>query len=72
MEIVLESPKQLADRIGWPVSRVRGLISNKQLRHYRFGKSIMIPPEAITEYMNRIEVKPNVNGMNGADQTNGN
>ena len=58
MEIELESPKQLADRIGWPVSRIRKLIRREELRHYRMGKSIMIPPDAITEYMRRVEVKP--------------
>lgn len=58
MQIELETPKQLANRIGWPVSRVRGLISNKKLRHFRFGKSIMIPPDAISEYLERVEVKP--------------
>jgi len=68
MQIELESPKQLADRIGWPVSRVRGLISNKQIRHYLIGKSIMIPPEAITEYMQRIEVKPEIGGLRKTEQ----
>jgi len=58
MQIELESPKQLADRIGWPVSRIRRLVKGEKLRHYRFGKSIMIPPDAITEYLARVEVKP--------------
>lgn len=66
MEIELESPKQLADRIGWPVSRIRKLINKEQLRHYRFGKSIMIPPDAIIEYMNRVEVKPELQGKQDA------
>jgi len=67
MQIELESPKQLADRIGWPVSRIRKLIRGEELRHFRMGKSIMIPPEAITEYMKRVEVKPEVGGMDNAE-----
>jgi len=60
VEIELKSPKQLADRIGWPVSRIRRLIHKEELRHFRMGKSIMIPPNAIMEYMKRVEVKPNM------------
>lgn len=60
MQIELESPKQLADRIGWPVSRIRKLIRREELRHFRMGKSIMIPPDAISEYMERVEVKPEI------------
>jgi len=62
MEIELESPKQLADRIGWPVSRIRRLVKGEQLRHYRFGKTIMIPLDAVPEYLARVEVKPEVEG----------
>lgn len=66
MQIELESPKQLADRIGWPVSRIRKLIRREELRHFRVGKSIMIPPDAITEYMKRVEVKPETGGLEHA------
>jgi len=62
VQIELESPKQLADRIGWPVSRIRRLIKGEKLRHYRFGKSIMIPPDAVDEYLKRVEVKPEYEG----------
>lgn len=67
MQIELESPKQLADRIGWPVSRIRRLIRGEQLRHYRFGKSILIPPDAVTEYLARVEVKPETGGLGHAE-----
>lgn len=59
MEVELESPQQLATRIGWPVGRIRKLISEEKLRHYRFGRSVMIPPTAIAEYLESTEVKPN-------------
>lgn len=68
MQIILESPKQLADRIGWPVSRIRKLIINKQLRHFRMGKSIMIPPDAITDYLQRIEVQPEIGELESIKQ----
>lgn len=68
MEIKLESPKQLADRIGWPVSRIRKLIRREELRHFRMGKSIMIPPDAITEYMQRIEVQPEIGELKTSNQ----
>lgn len=68
MQINLESPKQLADRIGWPVSRIRKLIINKQLRHFRMGKSIMIPPDAITDYLQRIEVQPEIGELESIKQ----
>lgn len=67
MEIELESPKQLADRIGWPVSRIRKLVRREELRHFRVGKSVMIPPDAITEYMRRVEVKPEIESLKNAE-----
>ena len=67
MEIELESPKQLADRIGWPVSRIRKLVRREELRHFRVGKSVMIPPDAITEYMQRVEVKPETGNLKHAE-----
>lgn len=33
----LESPRQLATRLGWPLARVRKLIRTKQLRHVKIG-----------------------------------
>jgi len=67
VSIELESPKKLAARIGWPVSRIRKLIRKEELRHFRIGKSIMIPPDAITEYMNRVEVKPDIGNLENAE-----
>ncbi|MBL4731563.1 MAG: excisionase family DNA-binding protein [Rhizobiaceae bacterium] len=54
----LESPKELAERIGWPVRRIRNLIANKQIRHHRIGGSILIPTDAIEEFLKNTEIQP--------------
>ncbi len=58
MQIELESPRELAERIGWPVRRIRNLIANKQIRHHRIGGSILIPTDAIDEFLHRTEIQP--------------
>lgn len=58
MQIELESPKQLADRIGWPERRIRNLIAAKKLRHHRVGGSILIPTTAFTELLKQTEIEP--------------
>lgn len=40
---ILESPKELAERIGWPLARIRKLIRNKQVRHVKIGGLYFIP-----------------------------
>lgn len=54
----LESPKELAVRIGWPERRVRFLITNADLRHMRIGNRIFIPSGAVEEYIERNMVEP--------------
>jgi excisionase family DNA binding protein len=58
VQIELESPKQLADRIGWPERRIRNLIAAKKLRHHRVGGSILIPTTAFTELLQQTEIEP--------------
>ncbi|MCI0999820.1 helix-turn-helix domain-containing protein [Ochrobactrum sp. C6C9] len=53
-----ERPKELAARIGWPIKRIRTLIASKQLRHHRIGGSIIIPINAIDEFLKNTEVEP--------------
>lgn len=58
MELQMESPKQLATRLGWPVRRVRSLIAARKLRHHRIGGSIMIPQGAVEELLKSSEIEP--------------
>jgi excisionase family DNA binding protein len=58
MNATLESPKELAARIGWPVRRIRNLIAAKRLRHHRVGGSIFIPAGAIDELLQSTEIEP--------------
>ena len=58
MELVFETPKQLAQRLGWPDSRVRKLINCKRLRHHRNEGKILIPMGAIEEYFRNTEIAP--------------
>jgi excisionase family DNA binding protein len=59
MQAQLLSPKQLADRCGWPVARIRNLIAKQEIRHVRIGGSLFLPDTAIDEYLaaNMIEPK---------------
>ncbi|MCV0429834.1 MAG: helix-turn-helix domain-containing protein [Roseibium sp.] len=51
MALELESIKELADRTGWPKSRIRKLVENRELRHVRIGGGIYIPIGAIEEFI---------------------
>ncbi|MFV0339947.1 MAG: helix-turn-helix domain-containing protein, partial [Parachlamydiaceae bacterium] len=59
MQVNFESPKELAERLGWPVRRVRLLIQANQLRHIRIGRTIHVPEGAIEEFLDANMVKPN-------------
>jgi excisionase family DNA binding protein len=54
----LETPKQLAERVGWPVRRIRAMIYRRQLRHVRVGGSIFLPKDAFDEYLTTHMVAP--------------
>lgn len=49
MQAQLLSPKQLADRSGWPVARIRNLIAKQEIRHVRIGGSLFLPENAVDE-----------------------
>lgn len=55
----LESPRQVADRLGWPLARVRKLIRAKQVRHVRVGGLYFVPSGAIEDYLSARTVEPN-------------
>jgi len=54
----LESPKELAARIGWPERRVRSIIAAAELRHVRIGNRIFVPAGAVEEFIQRKMVEP--------------
>jgi hypothetical protein len=56
--IDLESPLELARRTGWPVRRIRILISQKHLRHIRIGTNIFVPVGALEEFVDASMVEP--------------
>jgi excisionase family DNA binding protein len=47
----LASPRELAKRTGWSVRRIRVLIAENKLRHVRVGSSVLVPFDAIDEFL---------------------
>lgn len=58
MQSQLLSPKQLADRSGWPVARIRSLIAKQEIRHVRIGGGLFLPENAVDEYLAANMVEP--------------
>lgn len=58
MQSQLLSLKQLADHAGWPITRIRNLITRKEIRHVRIGGSLFLPRNAIDEYLAANMVEP--------------
>ena len=54
----LESPRELANRTGWPERRIRNLIAQRRLRHVRIGANIYVPAGAVEEFISRNMVEP--------------
>ncbi|KAB2704023.1 DNA-binding protein [Ochrobactrum sp. MH181795] len=67
MQCQLLSPKQLADRSGWPVARIRNLIAKQEIRHVRIGGSLFLPEDAVDEYLAENMVEPKQNALVLAD-----
>lgn len=58
MQNNLETPKELAQRLGWPERRVRSLITAKQLRHVKIGGLYFVPDGAMDEFLDARMVEP--------------
>ena len=67
MQTHLESPKELAMRVGWSERRIRSLARNKQIRHLWVGGNIFFPPNAIEEFIKANTVKPCSPSLNKPD-----
>jgi len=59
----LETPRELAVRIGWPLRRIRMLINANQIRHIRIGGTIHVPEGAIEEFLEANMVEPRNHGV---------
>lgn len=67
MQSQLLSPKQLADRSGWPVASIRNLIAKQEIRHVRIGGSLFLPETAVDEYLAANMVEPKQKALVLAD-----
>ncbi|TYC64742.1 helix-turn-helix domain-containing protein [Stappia sp. BW2] len=58
MTVELETVNELSSRTGWPKSRIRKLVENRELRHVRIGGGIYIPTGAIEEFISNNTIAP--------------
>lgn len=56
-----ESPAEAANRLGWPLARVRKLIRNQQVKHVKVGGIYLLPHGALEEYLEANTVLPRTN-----------
>ena len=52
------SPRELARKSGWPEKRIRDLIAERQLRHVWVRSRILIPEDALCEFVKRHMIVP--------------
>ncbi len=62
MSLNLESPRQLSKRTGWPERRIRSLIAENRIKHLRIGGNILLPVDAIDEFVRTNMIDPNRDG----------
>jgi excisionase family DNA binding protein len=65
---LLTLPK-LAEQSGWPVSRIRRMVACRQLPHVRVGGRVLVPQNAINEFLNSNFVAPETLDRASAPQT---
>ncbi len=66
MTVELETVNELSSRTGWPKSRIRKLVENRELRHVRIGGGIYIPTGAIEEFIKNNTIEPVVEKKSSA------
>ncbi|QBY00118.1 DNA-binding protein [Rhodophyticola sp. CCM32] len=54
----LLSPKELAEKSGWPERRIRSLIASKQIKHLKIGSTFFLPEDAVSDFVQRNMVVP--------------
>jgi len=58
MTMELESPKQMSERTGWTEKRIRKLVNTEQIRHLRVEGRILLPKDAVEEFVRANIVAP--------------
>lgn len=60
MTTSLETPKQLSDRVGLPISMIRTLIHKKHIEHVIIGRRPYIPLDSFDKYIEDNRIIPNI------------
>ncbi len=54
----LQSPQAVANDVGWPVQRLRKLISSGEIEFIRMGTRLYTTKAAVEEYVVRVSFQP--------------
>ncbi|OWV55193.1 DNA-binding protein [Mameliella alba] len=52
------TPREIAQKSGWPERRIRSLIASKQIKHLKIGSAFYLPEDAIADFVRRNMVLP--------------
>lgn len=64
----MESLKEMAERINWPISRIRKLVKNNEIVHIKIAGKIMVPTWAIEELIkSKLLLSQTINDRNNAN-----
>lgn len=61
-DCALLSPREMAEKSGWPERRIRSLIASKQIKHLKIGSTFYLPEDAIADFVRRNMVEPEQGG----------
>ncbi|PTQ72748.1 excisionase family DNA binding protein [Celeribacter persicus] len=61
-DCALMTPREIAEKSGWPERRIRSLIASKQIKHLKIGSAFYLPEDAITDFVRRNMVVPDQGG----------
>lgn len=57
-DCALLSPRELAEKSGWPERRIRSLIASKQIKYLKIGSAFFLPEDAVSDFVQRNMVLP--------------
>ena len=58
----LLSPREMAQYTGWPEGRIRRLIASRKLRHIKLDGLLLLPENAVDEFLNANMIEPERQG----------
>ena len=61
-DCALLSPREMAEKSGWPERRIRSLIASKQIKHLKIGSTFYLPEDAIADFVRRNMLEPEQGG----------